>query len=188
MPTEITVALIGAVIAAIGWLVLHALSRIQDDRRRSLEKHLAYIERQIEELYGPLFNLVHQVFLANSVQEAILAARSPDGNARLTQENAQRVQSHFHDQYFHRLHSAINDVLRSKLHLVHGSRVPPSFSEYMRHALQEREQFRLWREQNVDTSFVEGVPWPDNFYDDIESGFELAMRRHEEVLQGLRRK
>ena len=57
MDTDIAVALIGAFIVALGWLVSYTFDKHREDRRRRLELRLSHLSRQIEECYGPLFNL-----------------------------------------------------------------------------------------------------------------------------------
>jgi hypothetical protein len=44
----------------------------------------------------------------------------------------------------------------------------------------------LWKQYGLDTSFLKGEPWPDDFYDDIRSGFERAMQNYERCLDGLK--
>lgn len=48
------------------------LVRAAEDRTRKLESLKRHYERQVEEFYGPLFNMVQQVFVANHVQWEIL--------------------------------------------------------------------------------------------------------------------
>jgi hypothetical protein len=121
MPTEVTVALIGAVVVAAGWLVLHQLERSGEDRRRRLERRLEYATRQIEEFYGPLFNLVHQIFLANHVQHAIVSATDESGQRRLSGEQEAVVRDFFQTEHFSPLHEEINAILKHKLHLIRVS-------------------------------------------------------------------
>lgn len=75
MPTDVTVALIGAVVVAAGWLVLHQLDRSREDRRRRLERRLEYATRQIEEFYGPLFNLVAWMRMGSDLESCIAASK-----------------------------------------------------------------------------------------------------------------
>ena len=65
--------------------------------------------------------------------------------------------------------------------------MPESFYEYLRHALQERDQRRLWEQLNVDTSFVPGTPWPERFYEDVKNGFTAAMHDYDRSLGVLSR-
>ena len=65
--------------------------------------------------------------------------------------------------------------------------MPDSFFTYLRHVNQERDQRIIAKDLGIDTSFVPGVPWPEDFYADIKRGFERAMSNYENSLGGLRR-
>ena len=154
------------------------LTQVAEDRRRKLEGLQRYYQRQIEEFYGPLFNSVQQIFMANDVQAAIL--KNIKGAA------TEQVRDYFQETYFGPLHDDIRQILRTKLYLVEGRDVPKSFYDYLRHAGQERDQRVIWKRYQLDTSFLKGKPWPDNFDEDIRIGFESAMKNHENCLDGLK--
>jgi hypothetical protein len=154
------------------------LSRASEDRTRKLESLKRHYERQIEEFYGPLFNMVHQVFVANHVQSEILKRTDPT--------DSEKVRDHFHTTYFHPMHAEIRQILRTKLYLIEGSEMPESFYLYLKHAAQEHDQRTLWEQYHIDTSFLPGEPWPDRFLDDIRRGFETAMKNYERCLDGLK--
>jgi hypothetical protein len=154
------------------------LARVADDRTRKLESLKRHYERQIEEFYGPLFNMVHQVFVANHIQWEILRTTNPS--------ESDKVRDYFHATYFGPMHDEIRQILRGKLYLIEGSEMPESFYLYLKHAAQERDQRTLWKQYGIDTSFLEGQPWPDRFYTDIRSGFETAMKNYERCLDGLK--
>ena len=188
MTSDVTVALIGVSATAIGWLVLSHLDRVKEDRRRRLEKQLEYATRQIEEFYGPLFNLANQIFLANQVKEDILSATDASGHSKLNEDQSRSVDDFFQREHFVQLHQEINSILKHKLHLIHDAKIPPSFSVYLLHALQERDQRQLWEQRHIDTSFVKGTPWPPKFYDDLKTGLARAMAEYEEALGNLKHK
>lgn len=156
------------------------------DRERKLKSLMHHYERQIEEFYGPLFNLVHQVFVANHIQWELTSARNEKGAPCLGPEKVEVIQDYYQKTYFYPLHDEIIKIIRSKLYLIEGSEVPESFYEYLKHAAQERDQRTLWRDHGIDTAFLTGQPWPRNFYRDIKTGFEHAMRNYENCVEGLR--
>src|SRR5262245_5066555 len=94
------------------------LSRAAEDRTRRLEGLKRHYERQIEEFYGPLFNMVNQVFVANHVQGEILKRTNPP--------DSEMVRDYFHTMYFDPMHDEIRQILRTKLYLVEGSEMPES--------------------------------------------------------------
>jgi hypothetical protein len=116
--------------------------------------------------------------MANEVQAAILKVVKGDA--------AEQVRDYFQETYFGPLHDDIREILRTKLYLVNGQEVPDSFYRYLQHAGQERDQRLLWKRFHIDTSFLKGEPWPDDFYEDIRKGFDSAMTNHENCLEGLK--
>jgi hypothetical protein len=154
------------------------LGRETADRTRKLEALKNHYERQVEDFYGPLFNMVHQIYVANDVMERIV--KRVDGPA------AEKVRDYFHETYFDPFHDQIRAVLRAKLYLVEGTVMPQSFYLYLKHAAQERDQRALYKRLDIKTEFLRGEPWPSNFHEDIESGFHAAMRNYERCLEGLK--
>jgi hypothetical protein len=154
------------------------LSRVATDRSRKLENLMHHYERQIEEFYGPLFNMVHQVFVSNHIQSEILAKTS--------QSDSEKTRDYFHTTYLDPLHDEIRRILRTKLYLIEGSEMPRSFYDYLRHSAQERDQRALWKQYGINSSFLQGQPWPDRFYHDIKGGFETAMKNYDKCLDGLK--
>jgi hypothetical protein len=174
---------LSAVLATVaGWFVTQILNRRREDRTRKLENLLRHYQKQTEEFYGPLFNLVHQIFLVNETQSEITEAR----NGRLTEEQKEKVSAWFLERHFSKLHAEVNEILKTKLYLVEGSEMPKSFYEYLRHSYQERDQHGIYTDLRIDTRFLPGRPWPQEFYDDIKNGFERAMGNYEAILDGLR--
>ncbi len=154
------------------------LTSAAEDRTRKLESLKRHYERQIEEFYGPLFNMVHQIFASSDIQEEILA--------QVDERQSEQVREYFLTTYFDPMHASVREILRTKLYLIEGSEMPESFYSYLTHAAQERDQRALWREYRIDTSFLPGKPWPASFYDDIREGFQTAMRNYEKCLDGLK--
>jgi hypothetical protein len=183
MATEVVATLIGGGITVIGWFILNRLDRRMEDRKMAIELRIAYAARQIEEFYGPLLNLMRQVFVLYAIQQALTTARNGNGEPCLSKDQASKVLDHLQNNGFIPLHTCINDILKSKMHLIHGSQVPKSIGQYLRHSLQEREQRRLWNEKEIDTTFLKGKPFPLGLYNDIKAGFDLAMQAYEDSLQ-----
>ncbi len=163
------------------------LSSLATDRERKLKSLMDHYGRQIEEFYGPLFNMVNQVHVANDIQEKMLSAKDESGAPRLAPDKAEIVTDYFQKTYFYPLHDEIIKIFRSKLYLIEGSEIPRSFDEYLKHATQQRDQRTLWQDHQIDTAFLEGRPWPRYFNHDMEKGFEQAMKNYENCVEGLRR-
>ena len=154
------------------------LSRISEDRTRKLERLLRHYERQVEEFYGPLWNMVHQLYVCNHTKSKLIEA--------LDSSDAATVEQYYQQTYFTPLHEEIRQIIKTKLYLIEGTDMPASFYAYLKHALQERDQRELSIRYGLDTSFLSGVPWPRHFHDELKIGFSNAMARYEECLDGLK--
>jgi hypothetical protein len=177
--TAILVALIGAAITAIGWIVTRVLDSRYSARKSQAEARQRYLQRQIEEFYGPLFSLVWQVFTCNHLQHRILSA------GKLDQDQRGRVVEHFATAYFKPLHDEIRQVLKSKLYLVQGADMPQSFYDYLQSSTQEILQHELWAREHIDTSFIQGQRFPDAFFPDIERTLKSLMLEYEAGVKAL---
>ena len=132
--------------------------------------HLHHQSQQIEQLYGPLLSLIEQIFSVWRVREGILK------NSEYSVEKTEDVKLLIWKKYgFAPLHIEIASLLRTKLYLLEGSRLPESFSKYLEHAKQEECQHLLWDELQIDTSHVPQRPWPDSFYPEVKSTLQRLM-------------
>jgi hypothetical protein len=154
------------------------LLRLREDRTRKLEGLLRHYERQIEEFYGPLWNMVHQLYVCNHTKSEMTPHLAP--------EQAAKVEDYYQNTYFIALHEEIREIIKTKLYLIEGAEMPESFYAYLKHALQERDQRELFKEFDVDTSFLPGASWPYDFHDDIKNGFDTAMKNYNQCLAGLK--
>jgi hypothetical protein len=177
--TSILVALLAALVTALGWLIAYRFTRLRDDRLRSQELRVKHLERQIAEFYGPLHRLVEQIMVTNEVQESVLSRHR---KTALSPEEKARVRRLLHNDYFRPLHDQIATILRTKLYLVEGVALPDSFYKYLRHTNQERVQADLWQKEGLDTSHVPGHPWPDAFPVVIRAGLDRLMAEYERLM------
>jgi hypothetical protein len=176
---DITPVLITAAVTAIGWYSTYAYAKMREDRTRRLDLLLKLRARQIEELYGPLLSLIEQIFNVWQVRENVL--RGTEYSA----EDQRRIKEFFWQQYFTPLHQEIGALLRTKLYLLEGGRLPDSFTEYLEHATQEACQHRLWSELGIDTSKVPGRQWPQAFDNDVKTALARLMAEYQSGLARL---
>jgi hypothetical protein len=159
-------ALVAAFITILGWF----LTRRWEAQTRRLEQDLKYKQRQIEEFYGPLYNLMHQIFAAEEVQQNFLVADpQKDGDIR----------KYFQNNYFLPFHSEMLRILKDRLYLVEGSDVPSSFEEYLKHACDDRARsaLQVFPEHNWE--------WPDAFEEELKQGFGSVMNQYNVLLDRL---
>lgn len=147
------VACLTALVTMLGWFATKGLER----RQKRADSRRAYIQKQIEEFYGPLYRLIWQVFTAKHLKDRVL------NECRLSLDQAARVHTYFASTYFAPLHARIKEILESKLYLVDGKAMPGSFYEYLSHTMQEDTQHSLWTEEQIGTSAIQGPSFPTAF-------------------------
>jgi hypothetical protein len=182
MSSEVLLAVSAGIVSVVGWFVTYFLAKRREDDTRRLERTVRRVERQIEEFYGPLFNLVHQVVIANHVQHKILAGA---GTGKLDRDKAEAVRRFFRERYFFPVHAEIIQILKTRLHLAEGAAMPEVFYRYVRHAVQEQAQSALWQNDQVDTSFVPGEPYPNDFYQAVKAGLDRLMVEYDRLTRAL---
>jgi hypothetical protein len=168
--------LITAAVTAFGWYATYAYAKIREDRTRRLDLLLKLRARQIEELYGPLLSLIEQIFNVWQVRANVLQG------TQYSVEDQGRIHEFFWQRYFTPLHQEIGMLLRTKLYLLEGGRLPESFTEYLEHATQEACQHQLWSELGIDTSKIQGRQWPKTFYEDVKNALDRLMAEYQSGL------
>lgn len=71
------VGFLAAGVTAIGWVITNYLTKNKEDRVRQLEATKKHLERQIEEFYGPLFNLEWVCSLLNRPHNVVWGHGNP---------------------------------------------------------------------------------------------------------------
>jgi hypothetical protein len=199
--------LVSAAVTSLGWIVLHFLTRkreiesrtflaenelkarmdarAQSDRTRRLEVRLNYYERQIHEFYAPLYSCIQLIWNVWEISEKIDKNLKRTDNEIPREEVMTKIGHMFGRKYYAPLHDEIREILKTKLFLMEGVEMPESFTKYLMHSVMENIQSRLAEEEKINTSSVEGVPWPYQFPIDVKAGLDQAMRHYDEAVQEL---
>lgn len=172
---SLTVGVIVALVTIAGWFVNDILQKKKEEKRRKIDEKIKFLERQIEQFYGPLYNLVNQIVICNHVFHQI------NVGTNRSLDDKEKIWKFFQKNYFIPLHDEFNGVLKTKLYLIEGSLLPTTFYDYLRHAVQEQVQFIMWDEHKIDTSDIQGTPYPNRLYFDIEQGLENTMMAYHEL-------
>jgi hypothetical protein len=179
---SVIAAALTAMVTAIGWFVVKWMDARGQARLKRAEFRRSYIQKQIEEFYGPLYSLVWQVIATNHLKVRISTHKD------LRSEDRSAIEDYFATQHFLPIHQRIKGILETKLYLLDGTMMPESFYDYLSCALQESVQHELWAERNVSTSFMRGLPYPDAFQRTIYSSLEKLTHEYEMSVQELRGK
>ncbi|WP_059009722.1 hypothetical protein [Streptomyces specialis] len=167
MDVTLAAALIAAVVTAGGWLANHLLATRAERLRRRREARLAHVERQLSELYGPLFFLVHEGkssfedFCRNLGRPYVFG---PGGT--ITPEDLD-VWLFWVDQDFMPRNQEVQRLLSSKAHLIVGETMPDSYLAFMDHYNSWRVSHLRWREKGVPYRWTAATNWPVEFGRDV---------------------
>jgi hypothetical protein len=170
------IASLTALVTIAGWFVTSFLTKRREEATQRIEREVKYLERQISEFYGPFFNLINQVVIVNHVQFGLLQSAASAG--KISPHDSARIIDYFQTRYFFPLHEQVNQILKDKLYLVDGSSLPEVVYTYLRSVSQERVQAELWKEFEIDTSYLRGIPYPNELYGTIKAGLDAAMIRY----------
>jgi hypothetical protein len=163
-----------------GWFY----QKYREEQTRRTELTRKHLERQIEELYGPLYNLLNTMFVHYDVLHKLTKTKLT--KEVLSEEKQIQIASYYEDSFFMPIHEELASILKSRLYLIDGKHVPQSFLLYLEHYTQHKAQRGIYKNLGIATDHVKGREWPTNFYEDVKSGFDTIMGRYEDCLQILR--
>ena len=186
MNPTVVVAIITASVTAIGWLVTNVLSRRREEQKAQTEASLRYVERQLEELYGPLAALMYegrQIF-----QELLdsLGRRYVFEGSRPLPPDELKTWLFWTETSFLPRNRQIRDLLTSKPHLVEGGEFPESYITFFLHESSWRIHHERWLKEQVRYGWHSTVNWPTEFEADVIKTFKALKARHSELLGRLK--
>ena len=175
MDWEAVVGIISVCVTAMGWGVVYYLARIREDRSRQIEHQLERCDRQIEEFYGPLYNLMQQIENTFYVNDEILKMSG------LSPEERAKEEEYIREHFFFPLHDEAVKVLRTRMHLV--PEVPSSLWKYLKHVTQERIKHELVVRADVPARINYWEPYSQDLPGDLKEELDRARKQQEELLQ-----
>ena len=187
MNPAVIVALITAAVTVLGWLVTNLLSQQREERKARLEANVAFVERQLEELYGPLVALMYegrQVFaelLQTLGRNHVFTGEHP------LPKDEQRTWLYWAEKSFLPRNRLIRDLLTSKPHLVEGKDFPDSYITFFQHESSWAIHHARWLDDQVPYRWHASVDWPTDFEHDVIETFKTLKTRHADLLGMLQR-
>ncbi|MBC3806695.1 hypothetical protein H8K52_04960 [Undibacterium seohonense] len=182
MEPPVWAATIVAGSAAFGWFVTHWLTLQREESRRRLEAQLNFIERQIEELYGPLAAVL---FEGRRTFRDLLDSLGRDyvfpENGKLP-EGELRTWLFWAEADFLPRNEYIKTLLMTKAHLIQGGEFPESYLAFLDHCNSWAVNHRRWREQQIKYSWHSKFDWPDAFETQVIATFRALKLRHSELI------
>jgi hypothetical protein len=164
-------AIVGVTVTAcvtiMGWYIANYLTTKREDGTRKAETRKKYLERQIEEFYGPLFNLAQQVESVVEIRSKILGKKWEIEHKDTNNAEIVEIRRFLRVEFLQPLYAEMRKILREKLYLLDASEMPQSFKDFLSQVVQNEAQHRLWVDKNISTINIQGTPYPENFSKDI---------------------
>lgn len=182
MNTAVVVAVIAGAVSAAGWLVNYVLSSASERRRVRLTAYLSHIERQLEELYGPLSFLVLEGKASFEDLLQTLGRRQVFIEGEALPDEELKLWLFWVDHDFMPRNAAIQSLLSAKTHLIAGASLPKSYIDFLDHYNSWRVTHHRWREKGISYSWHSKIDWPTEFEDDILGTFEALMGIRAELI------
>jgi hypothetical protein len=172
------VALLGAVVTALGWLISHILSTSAESRRQRLISQMEFTKQQLEELYGPLAFLIlegEQTF--KDFNAAVGWKEDPPQGYELSEQERPTVLFWIENDFFPR-NKKIQELLSSKTHLIEGEKIPESFLIFLDHYNSWYINHLRWQKLEIEYGWRSKIPWPISFNEDVLSVFSTLKKRY----------
>ena len=178
----VVAALVTAMAAALGWFVAHHLQARRADDERRAKAELEFLERQIEELYGPLSSLLHEGRRSFEDLCLSLGRNYIFPSSGMLPTNELNTWIYWAETEFLPRNQRIKELLSTKAHLIQGADFPTSYVDFFDHASSWATNHRRWKDQDVPYSWRSRVPWPIAFEADVHITFRELKQRHNVLL------
>ncbi|HYW70499.1 MAG TPA: hypothetical protein VE961_05665 [Pyrinomonadaceae bacterium] len=177
MNVSILVAIITAFVTATGWLVSHILLTRREDKNRQTDSSLKFIDRQLEELYGPLAFLMWEGDRAFKDLLETLGRPYVFSGDRPLPEAELKLWLFWLDQFFFPKNEKIRELLMNNTHLIEGSEMPASYVRFLEHYNSWRIEHLRWKQEGVPYSWHSKMNWPLEFSSDVLNTFKTLKAR-----------
>jgi hypothetical protein len=181
LDNTVTVAVIAGSVSAIGWLVNHILSERAERSRGKHQARLAHVEKQLEELYGPLFFLVHEGTSSFKDFCETVGRNIVFMNDEISQGDL-KTWLFWVDNDLMPRNDAIQALLSTKAHLIDAPRMPGSYLEFLDHHNSWRVSHLRWKEEGVPYRWHSRTNWPKVFECEIIETYEKLKLQQQELV------
>jgi hypothetical protein len=182
MDAPVAAALVTGSVTAAGWLVSNILTIRREEQRHRTEAQLKFVERQIEELYGPLAFLLHEGRRTFEDLLDALGRRYVFQDAVPLSEHELKTWLYWAEAEFLPRNEKIKCLLMTKAHLIEGPVFPDTYIKFLDHANSWSINHRRWKDQQVEYSWHSKIGWPEEFEKDVLETFTRLNAVHSALL------
>jgi hypothetical protein len=182
----VSVALVGGIVTAFGWIVTNYLTTRRDESRLRLEAQQKFLERQIEELYGPLTVVLHEGRRTFKDLCEIMGRENIFENDGPLSKEDQATWLFWADADFFPRNEFIRTLLKTKAHLIEGPEFPKSYVDFLDHCNSWSINHLRWKVDQIPYPFHSKIDWPDHFEEEVIATANQLKLRHSNVIGTLR--
>jgi len=150
--------LIGGGATIVGLFVANSLSRRREDTARTYN----YVERQVNELYTPLFGLLEQITRTYSMRERFMDTT----NIKLPRPE---IEFYFYESFFAPLHEKAIDLIYTKESLFEEGRRPSIVDRYLLHAIHQKIIYNAIKDLDERSSYSQQFGWPQGINTEVSN-------------------
>lgn len=176
-------ALIGGAVNIAGWYV----TKRKEDLFRRQEASLSYRQRQIEELYGPLFGIIQE---SRAVYDVARKFVPTNKEGRVDVQNFspehEKIWAHYVDSYIRPLNKQAVELIRAKMYLLDSETLPDSFRQFLEHAAHLDSVNSLARDGLNTFPRAPWVGYPAQFNEDVKNTLDGLLSRYKNEIRLLR--
>jgi hypothetical protein len=183
MDVTLLIAVIGAFVTALGWLVTYLLTDAFEKHRRRLMYQTKFIRQQLNELYGPLAFLLlegRQTFQA--LVDTLGRKHLIDSDVDSFSEQELKAWLFWVDADFFPRNEKIKQLLAKRTHLIEGAEVPPSYLIFLDHYNSWKISHERWIKEGIAYGWHSKINWPDQFEKDVLATFQELKQRHARLM------
>jgi hypothetical protein len=183
MDATLIIALIGALVTALGWLVTNLLSASSEKHRRRLIYQTKFIRQQLNQLYGPLaFLLLEGQQTFQALADCLGRDHLIDSDVETFSEPELKAWLFWIDADFFPRNEKIKQLLARSTHLIEGGAVPASFLIFLDHYNSWKINHDRWIKEEIAYSWHSKINWPEQFEKDVLETFQILKQRHARLM------
>jgi hypothetical protein len=178
MDSQVKAALIAGSVAAVGWFVSYAFTTFSNIISSKRTAALAHIEKQLEELYGPLAFLVlegKQTF--RELLDALGRNYVFDSNDKISAGDL-KLWLFWAENDFMPRNLKIQTLLSEKTHLLYDSKMVASYLQFLNHHNSWMIRHLRWQKEHVEYSWHSNINFPERFTEDVLTAFSELQKKH----------
>jgi hypothetical protein len=178
---DTTIALLGVVIAIVGWPVSYFLTRSREVRLEHDKAKLDLLRRRLDEFYSPIYGLLLEndrirQLISDEFGRGVIFV----GNKPLTDEE-KKIWVHYLENYVIPNNREILDILQTKIHLFVGETYPESFRHWIDHALGYELFHKQYKDIGREYGFHSCMNFPSRFQTDIVNAISQLTKLQDRI-------